>query len=108
MRGTFGLPQCPNWLGYISETYQCAPALCLEAVPDTTPASVVPPLTSIPAANGQTSRCSMDFFGGGGLLARNAVATRKCTLYLGNKIQALLGENERDENPLFGTFWAHV
>ena len=25
---------CPNRFGYISDTYQCAPALCLEAVPE--------------------------------------------------------------------------
>ena len=31
---------CPNQFGYISDTYHCAPALCLEAVPE----GAVPPL----------------------------------------------------------------
>ena len=34
----------PNSLGYISDTYQCAPVLCLEAVPEAYP----PPLSGTP------------------------------------------------------------
>ena len=34
----------PHRLGYVSDTYPCAPALCLEAVPEKYPPSTVPPL----------------------------------------------------------------
>ena len=37
-----------NRLGYISATYQCAPALCLEAVPEGYPPPAVPPLPKNP------------------------------------------------------------
>ena len=34
-----------NWLGYISDKYQCAPALCLETIAEGYPTpSAVPPL----------------------------------------------------------------
>ena len=32
-----------NWLGYILDTYECAPALCLEAVPEGYPPPQYPP-----------------------------------------------------------------
>ena len=27
---------------------------------------------------------------------------------LGDKSRGLLGDNKRDDNPLFGTFWTHI